>query len=67
MRHQQAALVNVDMVSSDLMRQRLNHEIIRLKRDLERLHISDPPTELTLLNSYREMIHSRQSMLATMP
>ena len=64
---QLAKLVNVDHVNSDLMRRRLHKEITRLQRDLETLHISEPPTELTLLNSYREMIHARQDMLTYLP
>ncbi len=62
-----ASLVNVDNQNSQLMRERLMHDITRLERKLEQLKISDDNRDFSLQQTYREMIHSRREMLTAIP
>ncbi len=62
-----ASLVNVDNQNSQLMRERLMHDITRLERKLEQLKISDDNRDFSLQQTYREMIHSRREMLSAIP
>jgi len=68
MGHPQATtLVNVDNQNSQLMKERLMHDITRLERKLEQLKISDDNRDFSLQQTYREMIHSRREMLGSLP
>ena len=67
--HQNPAtsLVNVDNGNSTAMRDQLMREITTLERKLEQLSQIDGKVDYSLAQTYREMIHSRREMLATMP
>lgn len=67
MRQSAVALVNVDSMNSGLLRERLTQEVIRLERDLEQLQRNDRSVDRSLEQTYREMIHSRKELLATIP
>ena len=67
MAQQTASLVNVDSMNSCLMRDRLNQEITRLERDLERLQCNDRALDLSLEQTYKEMIHARRELLSSLP
>lgn len=67
MAQQTASLVNVDSMNSCLMRERLHQEIKRLERDLERLQCNDLGLDLSLAQTYREMIHARRELLSSLP
>lgn len=61
------SLVNVDNGNSTAMRDQLMREITTLERKLEQLKLIDGGVDYSLTQTYREMIHSRKEMLATMP
>lgn len=61
------SLVNVDNGNSCAMRDQLMREITRLERQLEQIGLRDGMPDYSLTQTYREMIHSRREMLATMP
>lgn len=67
MRQASVALVNVDTMNSNLLRDRLLQEVIRLERDLEQLQCDDRSVDRSLEQTYREMIHSRRELLASIP
>lgn len=67
MRQSAVALVNVDTMNSSLLRDRLLQEVTRLERDLEQLQRNDRSVDRSLEQTYREMIHSRKELLATIP
>lgn len=67
MRQSTVPLVNVDTINSNLLRDRLLQEVTRLERDLEQLQRNDRSVDRSLEQTYREMIHSRKELLATIP
>ena len=67
MRQPAVALVNVDTMNSSLLRDRLLQEVTRLERDLEQLQRNDHSVDRSMEQTYREMIHSRKELLATIP
>ncbi|MEC8429151.1 MAG: hypothetical protein VXZ35_12025 [Pseudomonadota bacterium] len=67
MRQPAVALVNVDTMNSSLLRDRLLQEVTRLERDLEQLQRNDRSVDRSMEQTYREMIHSRKELLATIP
>ena len=60
-------LVNVDNGNSTSIREQLMREITTLERKLVQLKTLDGGIDYSLAQTYREMIHSRREMLATMP
>ncbi|MYM63680.1 hypothetical protein [Pseudomaricurvus sp. HS19] len=60
-------LVNIDHQSTHYLREQLISEITRLERQLEQLRVGDNNRDYSLQQTYREMIHSRRGMLASLP
>lgn len=60
-------LVNVDSRYSHHMREQLIREITNLERQLEQLKIGEDNHDISLQQTYREMIQSRRGMLSTLP
>ena len=60
-------LVNIDGQSTHYLREQLISEITRLERALEQLRTGDNNRDYSLQQTYREMIHSRREMLASLP
>lgn len=59
--------VNVDQQLSNLTRFRVQSEIISLQRQLERISIDTNTVDFALLETFKEMIHSRQQLLSSLP
>lgn len=60
-------LVNVDVHYSYHMREQLIREITNLERQLEQLKIGEDNHDISLQQTYREMIQSRRGALSSLP
>lgn len=60
-------LVNVDAHHSHAIREQLIREITSLERELEQLKIGEDNHNISLQQTYREMIQSRRGALSSLP
>lgn len=67
MKQPRAAHVGVNFNNTTLVKARLREEITRLERELETLQQSEQGANFSMLQTYREMIHSRRGMLNELP
>jgi len=57
-------LAGVRLQNVQAVKQKLLEEIIELESQLDRLKIAEGPLDLALIQTYREMIHSRRQFFA---
>ncbi|MFV8780867.1 hypothetical protein ACNKU7_00460 [Microbulbifer sp. SA54] len=67
MAHNQSPHVNIDEHEIRLLRQRLEQEIRWLSSQMDGLQGSDVNPDISLLQTYREMIFSRRALLGRIP
>lgn len=67
MANTQSPHVNIDEHETRLLRQRLELEINWLNRQMEGLQGSDVNPDISLIQTYREMIFSRRALLGRIP
>lgn len=58
--------VNVDQQLSELTRYKVQSEIISLQRQLERISVDTNTVDFALLETFKEMIHSRRQLLSSL-
>jgi len=58
--------VNVDQQLSDLTKFRVQSEITSLERQLERISVDATTVDFAMLETYKEMIHSRRQLLSSL-
>jgi len=59
--------VNISKTESHRLRHRLELEISQLSRQLSELHHAESEVDISLLQTYREMIFSRRALLGRIP
>ena len=67
MKQPRAAHVGVNFNNTTLLKARLQDEITQLERQLQHLRQSDQAANFAMLESYKEMIHSRRELLSGLP
>ena len=67
MRQARATHVGVTFNNTVFLKAQLESEIIKLKRQLENLRLSDDVANFAMLQSYKEMINSRRALLSDLP
>ncbi len=67
MKAMKAQHVGVNLTNTCLIRQRLEAEIVQLQRQAEALSVSGKPHDFSMVQTYKEMIHSRREALAQLP
>ncbi len=60
-------LVEVNHQDASMLKQHLISEITHLERQCERLRIESDTVDFSMIQTYKEMIHSRKEMLAELP
>ena len=60
-------LVEVSHQDANLLKEHLISEITHLERQCERLRIESDTIDFSMLQTYKEMIHSRKELLAGLP
>ena len=60
-------LVEVNLHATHALRQHLIGEITRLERKCEQLQTESDRVDQSMVQTYKEMIHSRRGMLADLP
>lgn len=60
-------LVEVNHQDTNMLKQHLISEITHLERQCEQLRIESDTVDFSMLQTYKEMIHSRKEMLAELP
>ncbi len=67
MRHQRAEHVGVTFHSITKVKEQLIREITNLERQLEHRRVNDDRVDYSMVQTYKEMIHSRKEMLGHLP
>jgi len=67
LRQPRANHVGVNFNNMTLVKAQLQEEITRLERQLENIQSDDQGAKFALLQTYKEMIHSRRGMLNELP
>lgn len=67
MRHLRAEHVGVSFQSINRVKEQLIREITNLERQLEHMRINDDTIDFSMVQTYKEMIHSRREMMAHLP
>jgi hypothetical protein len=66
-RHNKNLKVEVSTPRADLLRSKLLREISDYERQLSELKLSDNHVNFTMIQTYKELIGSRQDMLSRLP
>lgn len=61
------AHVGINFNSTTALQLQLIREITSLERQLEHLKLNQMRVDFSMLQTYKEMIHSRREMLGTLP
>ncbi len=67
MRQARATHVGVTFNNTSFLKAQLESEITKLKCQLDSLRLSDQAANFAMLQSYKVMINSRQSLLSDLP
>ncbi|GAB1258577.1 hypothetical protein [Aurantivibrio plasticivorans] len=67
MRQPRAAHVGVTFNNTVMLKAQLREEITRLERQMQTLRSGPDAANFGLLQSYKEMIHSRRDLLSNLP
>lgn len=67
MRQPRAEHIGVTFQSIPKVKEQLIREITNLERQLEAMRLSDDMIDFSMLQTYKEMIHSRREMLDHLP
>ncbi|GAB1265520.1 hypothetical protein NBRC116493_28680 [Aurantivibrio infirmus] len=67
MRQPRAAHVGITFNNMVFLRSQLEDEITKLERQLQSLRLADQGANFAMVESYKEMIHSRRGMLTELP
>jgi hypothetical protein len=66
-KRQRAQHVGIDFNNTYLLKEQLIREITSLERQRENVRMTDKTVDFSMLQTYKEMIHSRREMLAGLP
>ncbi|MAN52952.1 MULTISPECIES: hypothetical protein [Marinimicrobium] len=58
---------SASLKGTEQLREKLIGEITRFERQLDALKASDEPVDFSMMQTYKELIHSRRDMLAQLP
>ena len=67
MRQARATHVGINFNNTTFLKAQLESEITKLRRQLDNLHRSEDAANFGLVQSYQEMINSREAMLSDLP
>ena len=67
MRHMRAEHIGVSFQSIHRVKEQLIREITNLERQLEQMRRNDDMIDFSMVQTYKEMIHSRREMLHHLP
>ncbi len=67
MKEAKAQHVGVTLNNTCLVRRQLMDDIVRLERQAEVLALNGGPHDFSMIQTYKEMIHSRREALARLP
>ncbi|WP_341939032.1 hypothetical protein [Marinimicrobium sp. C2-29] len=65
--HRQQHAFSANLRGTEQLREKLVGEITRFERQLDALKGSDEPVDFSMLQTYKELIHSRREMLQQLP
>lgn len=58
---------SANLKGTEQLREKLVGEITRFQRQLDALKSSDEPVDFSMMQTYKELIHSRREMLGHLP
>lgn len=58
---------SANLKGTEQLREKLVGEITRFERQLDALKSSDEPVDFSMMQTYKELIHSRREMLGQLP
>ena len=58
---------SANLKGTEQLREKLVGEITRFERQLDALKSSDEPVDFSMMQTYKELIHSRRQMLGQLP